>query len=183
MPKSTSAKRYAQAIFDLAVDRDRVDAWAGDLAAISEAVKDNELRDFLQHAKVPLANKLQVISEAFSSADPIVQNLVSLLISRGLTDQVGQVEEWYLRLLNQRRGREDVEVWSAVDMDDVEKDRVKNFLEQLLEKEVELHIQVDSEILGGLVMRVGDKLIDGSARTRLERMGRQLQRETMETGA
>ena len=183
MPKSTSAKRYAQAIFDLAVDRDRVDEWAGDLAAISEAVKDNELRDFLQHAKVPLANKLQVISEAFSSADPIVQNLVSLLISRGLTDQVGQVEEWYLRLLNQRRGREDVEVWSAVDMDDVEKDRVKNFLEQLLEKEVELHIQVDSEILGGLVMRVGDKLIDGSARTRLERMGRQLQRETMETGA
>ncbi len=183
MPKSTSAKRYAQAIFDLAVDRDRVDEWAGDLAVISEAVKDNELRDFLQHAKVPLANKLQVISEAFSSADPIVQNLVSLLISRGLTDQVGQVEEWYLRLLNQRRGREDVEVWSAVDMDDVEKDRVKNFLEQLLEKEVELHIQVDSEILGGLVMRVGDKLIDGSARTRLERMGRQLQRETMETGA
>jgi F-type H+-transporting ATPase subunit delta len=183
MPKSTSAKRYAQAVFDLAVDRDRVDEWAGDLAAISEAVKDNELRDFLQHAKVPLANKLQVISEAFSSADPIVQNLVSLLISRGLTDQVGQVEEWYLRLLNQRRGREDVEVWSAVDMDDVEKDRVKNFLEQLLEKEVELHIQVDSEILGGLVMRVGDKLIDGSARTRLERMGRQLQRETMETGA
>jgi F-type H+-transporting ATPase subunit delta len=183
MPKSTSAKRYAQAIFDLAVDRDRVDEWAGDLAAISEAVKDNELRAFLQHAKVPLANKLQVISEAFSSADPIVQNLVSLLISRGLTDQVGQVEEWYLRLLNQRRGREDVEVWSAVDMDDVEKDRVKNFLEQLLEKEVELHIQVDSEILGGLVMRVGDKLIDGSARTRLERMGRQLQRETMETGA
>jgi F-type H+-transporting ATPase subunit delta len=183
MPKSTSAKRYAQAVFDLAVDRDRVDEWAGDLAAISEAVKDNELRAFLQHAKVPLANKLQVISEAFSSADPIVQNLVSLLISRGLTDQVGQVEEWYLRLLNQRRGREDVEVWSAVDMDDVEKDRVKNFLEQLLEKEVELHIQVDSEILGGLVMRVGDKLIDGSARTRLERMGRQLQRETMETGA
>ena len=183
MPKSTSAKRYAQAVFDLAVDRDRVDEWAGDLAAISEAVKDNELRAFLQHAKVPLANKLQVISEAFSSAAPIVQNLVSLLISRGLTDQVGQVEEWYLRLLNQRRGREDVEVWSAVDMDDVEKDRVKNFLEQLLEKEVELHIQVDSEILGGLVMRVGDKLIDGSARTRLERMGRQLQRETMETGA
>ena len=183
MPKSTSAKRYAQAVFDLAVEKDRVDEWAGDLAAISEAVQDNELRAFLQHAKVPLANKLQVISEAFSSADPMVQNLVSLLISRGRTDQVGQVDEWYLRLLNQRRGREDVEVWSAVDLDDVEKDRVKNFLEQLLEKEVELHTQVDPEILGGLVMRVGDKLIDGSARTRLERMGRQLQRETMETGA
>ena len=183
MPSSTSAKRYAQAIFDLAVDRDRVDEWAGDLAAISEAVQDNELRAFLQHAKVPLANKLQVISEAFSSADHIVQNLVSLLISRGRTGQVGQVEDWYLRLLNQRRGREDVEVWSAVDLDDAEKDQVKNFLEQLLEKEVELHTQVDPGILGGLVMRVGDKLIDGSARTRLERMGRQLQRETMETGA
>ena len=183
MPKSTSGKRYAQAIFDLAVERNLVDEWAGDLSAISEAVQEEELKAFLQHAKVPLNNKLQVISRAFGSADPIVQNLVSLLISRGLTDQVGQVEEWYLRLLNQRRGREDVEVWSAVDLDDAEKDRVKNFLEGLLQKEVELHTQVDPEILGGLVMRVGDKLIDGSAKARLERMGRQLQRETMEAGA
>ncbi len=183
MPKSTSGKRYAQAIFDLAVERDLVDEWAGDLSAISEAVQEEELRSFLQHAKVPLANKLQVISQAFGSTDPIVQNLVSLLISRGLTDQVDQVEMWYLRLLNQRRGREDVEVWSAVDLDDAEKDRVKNFLEGLLQKEVELHTQVDPEILGGLVMRVGDKLIDGSAKARLDRMGRQLQRETMEAGA
>ena len=183
MPKSTSGKRYAQAIFDLAVERDLVDEWAGDLSAISEAVQEEELRAFLQHAKVPLYNKLQVISQAFSTADPIVQNLVSLLISRGLADQIGQVEGWYLRLLNQRRGREDVEVWSAVDLDDAEKDRVKDFLEGLLRKEVELHTEVDPEILGGLVMRVGDKLIDGSAKARLERMGRQLQRETMEAGA
>ena len=183
MPSSASAKRYAQAIFDLAVENDKVDEWAGDLAAISEAVREDDLRTFLQHAKVGLANKLQALDQAFSSADPMVRNLVSLLVSRGLTDQVGQVEEWYTRLLNQRRGREDVEVWSAVDLEDSERDRVKGFLEQLLKKEVDLHTQVDPEILGGLVIRVGDKLIDGSARTRLDRMGRQLQRETMETGA
>ena len=183
MPKSTSSKRYAQAIFDLAVEKDRIDEWAGDLAAISEAVKEDELRAFLQHAKVPLSSKMLVINQAFSTADATIQNLVSLLISRGLTDRIGQVEEWYLRLLNQRRGREDVEVWSAVDLDDGEKDRVKEFLEQLLQKDVELHAQVDPGILGGLVMRVGDKLIDGSARTRLERMGRQLQQGTVETEA
>ena len=147
-----------------------------------EAVQDNELRAFLQHAKVPLANKLQVISEAFSSADHIVQNLVSLLISRGRTGQVGQVEDWYLRLLNQRRqgGRGGL-VCSGLG-------RRRKRPGQEFPGTVALRKRWSSHSGGpGNPWRPGDaggrQTNRWKRQTRLERMGRQLQRETMETGA
>ena len=182
MPRRASAKRYAQAAFDLALELGRLDLWAGDLRLVSEALQTQELRAFLEHAKVPLPQKVRTIREVFPGVDPLVQNLLSLLVSRGLTELLHEVQKGYQQLLNEHRSREEVAVWSAVPLEDPERERVARFLTELIQKEILLDSRVDPSILGGLVIKVGDKLIDGSTRTRLEELGKRLQRDSARVG-
>ena len=175
MAKRASAKRYAQATFDIALQRGQLDQWASDLGLVVEALQNDEFSAFLEHAKVPLAQKVQTIGEAFQEVDPMVLNLLSLLVSRGLAELVPEVEEGYRELLDQHRGREKVDVSSAVPLEDSEREQIVRFLTRLINKEVVLDSRVDPSILGGLVIKVGDRLIDGSTRTRLEGLGKQLQ--------
>jgi F-type H+-transporting ATPase subunit delta len=176
MPRRASAKRYAKAVFDLAIERDQLDRLAEDLRLMNETLQNQELRAFLEHAKVPLPRKVQAVGEVLAGVDPLMRNLLSLLVSRGLVDLVSEVEDGYQQLLNEFRGREQVEVRSAVPLEDPETERIAQFLTRLINKEIVLDSQVDPSILGGLVIKVGDRMIDGSARTRLGELGKQLQR-------
>ena len=175
MPGRTSAKRYAQAIFDLAIEHDRLDQFGTDLQTLVGALENEEFRTFVQHAKVPLGVKTRAITEALPGIDPMVRNLLALMVSRGLSDQLSEVESGYRRLLDEHSGREHVEVQSAVQLEDSEKGRISQFIKDLINREVVLDSKVDPNILGGLIIRVGDKLLDGSTRSRLRELGKRLQ--------
>ena len=177
MPGRASAKRYAQAMFDIGLQSGRLDQWADDLRSITKGLQTAELKAFLEHAKVPLGRKVTTIAEAFQGLDPLARNLLSLMVSRGLVDLVPEVEAEFRRLLNEYQSIEQVEVRSAVPLEDVERERITRFLGELINKQVSLDAKVDPTILGGLVIKVGAKLIDGSTRTRLGELGKQLQRE------
>jgi len=170
----TSAKRYAQAAFQLALEGDSLDQWAEDLAQASDGIANEAFRTFLQHAKVPYLRKIDVISQVLSTISPLVRNLLALLISRGLIDRVPAVERQYRRLLDQHRGRVQVEATSAVVLEDAQRLRITQLLERLIRTEVVLATQVDPAILGGLVLRIEDRLMDGSARTRLNDLRRSM---------
>ena len=129
----------------------------------------------MEHAKVPLDTKVKAIREVLPGTDPLVQNLLSLLVSRGLVEMALQVQQEYQRLMDEHRGREHVAVYSAVSLDSQEEERIASFLTDLIRKEVVLDTQVDPSILGGLVLQVGDKLVDGSTRSRLQGLRKQLQ--------
>ena len=176
MANRASSKRYVQAAFDIALQRDRLDQWASDLRLVADALQNEEFSAFLEHAKVPLSRKVQTIGEALQEVDPLVQNLLSLLVSRGLVELVPEIEEGYRELLGQYRGREQVEVSSAVPLQESEREQIVLFLTRLINKDVVLDSRVDPSILGGLVIKVGDRLIDGSTRTRLQGLGKQLQK-------
>ena len=182
MPRRASAKRYAQAAFYIASAHEKREQWASDLSLMKEALQNEDLRTFLEHAKVPLSQKVWTIGEVFREADPLVQNLLSLLVSRGYVELVPEIEQCYQQLLNEFRGKEEVEVSSAVPLDDTEMERIGRFLASLIQKEVVLASRVDESILGGLVIKVRDQLIDGSTRTRLEELGKRLQRDTARAG-
>ena len=178
MPRRGSARRYAEALFQLAMDQDTLDAAAQQLGQANELLQDHDLRAFLQHAKIPLQRKVETVRQLLAEAGLLVQNTLCLLVSRGLVDLTGEVEEEYRQLLNQHRSREEVEVRSAVPLEDAERERVARFVSALIDKEVVLEARVDPSILGGLVITIGDRLIDGSTRTRLTELGKQLQRNT-----
>ena len=176
MPRRASAKRYARAMFELGSQRGQVDQLGDDLRMAEQALQNEQLRAFLEHAKVPLSRKSQAIEEVLQGADPLIRNLLSLLVSRGLVDLVPEVEREYQQLLDELRGRERVQVYAAVPLHDSEKGRINRFLADLIKREVVLDSQVDPSILGGLIIKIGDRLVDGSTRTRLETLGKQLQK-------
>ena len=183
MPDSASAKRYAQAIFDLALERERLDQWAEGLGALCKAMENPDMFGFLEHAKVTMPQKVRTIEEALPDVDPMLRNLLCVLVDRGLTELVPEVEKGYRRLLDAHMGREQVQVSSAVPLEDSEQKNISDFLSGLIHKEVVMETRVDPSILGGLVIRVGDRLIDGSTRTRLAEMGKRLQRGAIEASA
>lgn len=179
MAKQVSGQRYAQAIFELALQNDRLEEWGNDLRFADQVLQDEEFLAFLTHAEVPLDRKINAIDTVLEGVDPLVKNLVSLLVTRGVARLMHDVQVAYNRLVDTHRGRQQVEVTSAVPLSDQELERITRFASNLIHKEVVVTTQVDESILGGVVIQIGDQLLDGSTRSRLEELRKQIRSEVM----
>jgi F-type H+-transporting ATPase subunit delta len=179
VPRGASGQRYAQAIFELAVAQGQLEPWADQLAFAGQVVQDDEFRAFLGHAEVPLERKTAAVDAVLQDVDPLVKNLVSLLVSRGAVRVLGDVHEAYVTLLDAHLGRQRVEVTSAVPLDDQELQRITQFVAGLTNKEIVVSARVDEAILGGIIIQIGDQLLDGSTRARLEELRKQIRSETV----
>ncbi len=170
MANRLSGHRYAQAIFELAEQHEQLEPWDQELRLAADVLGDEEFGLFLKHAEVPLERKITAIDEVLSEAHPLVRNLVALIVSRGGVEAMRDVQEAYTHLLDERLGRQRVEVIAAVPLDQVELDRITDLVGRMVGKEVVVSAQVDESILGGLIIQIGDQLLDGSASTALERL-------------
>jgi len=177
MAQPLSGKRYAQAIFDLALENDQVDQWGEDLAVVAEVFEDAEFAALLKHAEVPAADKLKATEAVLANVNPLVRNLVDLLVSKNAVDCISGVYSVYTVLLDQHLGRQRVEITTAVPLESTETDRISSFVSGLIHAEVVLTTKVDESILGGLVIQIGDRLLDGSTKTRLEGLRNRLHTE------
>lgn len=178
MPRRGSGKRYAQAIFELALEQDQLDQWDGDLEFIESVLQDDEFKALLKHADVSVANKIKAIDSVMGDVHPLVRNLVSLLVTRGMVDAVSDLRAAYTELLDKHLGRQRVQVTSAVPLEQRELDRITQFVTNLVRKEVVVSTDVDDSILGGVVIQIGDQLLDGSTRSQLDAL-----RNRMHSGA
>ena len=145
-----------------------------DVQRAQEALEDDTLRTYLELRKVRLASKVDVIRETLSGMNPLAQNLIGLLVSRDAVALIPQIVEEYQRLMDAHLGRERAEVVTAHPLDYQQMERLGRWLGQLLGKEVILTSREDPDVLGGLVVRVGDRLVDGSTKGRLEAMRKDL---------
>ncbi len=186
MASSLRAKRYAQAIYEMATTSEprqvekTLDSWAKDLRRISEAVSVEEFRVFLKHAKVPFDRKVEAIHETLGKrVNPLVRNMLCVMVSQRLSDLAPEVESEFQGLLDARRGVERVAVYSAIALRSREKKRIARFVEEMTNKKVVLETHVDEGIIGGLVLRIGDKLLDGSTRTKLEGLREELEEASL----
>ncbi len=170
MASRLSGQRYAQAIFELALENEQPEQWDQDLRLAADVLGDAEFGAFLKHAEVPAERKIAAIEAVLSEAHPLIRNLVALLVNRGGVDAMREVQEGYSHLLDERLGRQRVAVTTAVPLADAELERITNFVAQLVGREVILSTQVDDSILGGLIIQIGDRLLDGSTGSALERM-------------
>jgi len=182
MAKRRSGKRYAQAIFELAVAQGQVDQWAEELQRVAQVLQDGDFRIFLKHAEVTAGEKVKAIDAVLGDVHPLVRNLTNLLVLRGMVDLVDDVQADYLRLLDEHRGRQRVEVTAAVPLEDRELVRLTRFVSNLIRKEVVLSTQVDESILGGVIIQIGDQLLDGSTRSRLESLRQQIRSNPVVSG-
>jgi len=172
---SSAAIRYAEAAFGLAGSEGRLAEWADDLAAVGVAFGEGGGRAFLEDRKVGADEKLALIDRALVNAQPGVRNLVKLLAQKGRGELVGEVVAKFRELYDESRGVVHARVTTAVELSDSDRDALQARLGQTSGKQVEIETEVDPAILGGIVVRVGDTLVDGSARTRLVALKRQLE--------
>ena len=174
MPGRVSGKRYAQAIFELAREQDQLDQWAVDLQVVDQVVQDPEFRVFLNHADVPLGQKTQAVDVVLRDVHPLVRNLVHVLVVRGQSDLAVGILDDYTDILDDYHGRQRVSVTSAVPLNDGQLERITRFISDLTRREVLVSTQVDDSIIGGIVIQIGDQLLDGSTRSRLESLRNQM---------
>ena len=172
---TASAIRYAKAVFQLAVERDELENWLEDLTQLADSTTNREFSEVLSAPRVPAPQKERVIREALgSSVSPLALNLMFLLTSRQAIHRLPEITDRYQEMLDAHRGIERAEIVSAVPLDDAQRDSVAEMLTRTSGKEIRLSTRVDPEILGGMVIRVGDRVMDGSARTRLQSMRREM---------
>ena len=168
MPGQVSGRRYGQAIFELAQDQGEAGQWGQDVDLVAEAFSDPDFNALLKHAGVSAEDKRSAVDTVLGGVNPMVRNMVNLLVARGLVDAIPEACEEFSKLLDRQQGRQRVEVTTAVALEPSEIERVTNFISGLIGREVVVTARVDEEILGGLVIQVGDRLLDGSARARLD---------------
>jgi len=174
MAGEIAAKRHAQAVFQIARERDELDKWRIDLELLATIFSDGELILLLDDPKVKFEDKVGVVSQNLPGASELVLNLVKLLISRRRARILPQIAEEYARLVDRQQGIEHAEVIIAAPIDqDIEKALVEQ-LAKITGNKVFVSTKVDQEIIGGFVARVGDKVIDGSVRTKLQKLKNKL---------
>lgn len=175
MIRQIAAKRYAEGIFNLARSADKLEEWADNVQQISAILSDPQVQVLLQSNRMSLEDKLALGDRLFAGMGPQALNLARLLIAKGRTGLAPQITEIYQEMVDEASGIAHATVTTAVDLSDDEKALVTRRLEEISGKRVVLQTRVDSEILGGLVARLGDTLIDGSTMSKLTAMKRQLE--------
>ncbi len=170
MAKGVSGKRHAQAVFQIALEEKQLDRWLADVEQIAAVLGDAEIAAVLSNPKVSPEKKKDLLDRGLRGISPTAMNLAQLLVARNRLHLVQSLAVEYKRLMNAYGGVELAEVATAVPVSDQEGEMVGKGLAAMSGKKVTLELSVDPEILGGFVARLGDKLIDASARTRLQEL-------------
>lgn len=170
MAGEVAAKRHAQAVFEIAVEKDELDKWREDLDLMAGVFGDDELLPLLESPKIKFEDKASVVEKNLVGVGQMALNLAKLLIQRHRVRIMPQIETEYGILMDRHRGIEHAEVTTAVQMDFSTQLKIKDQLTEITGSQVELTSKVDPDIIGGFVARVGDKVIDGSVRNRLQNL-------------
>ena len=175
MSQTVSARRYAQAIYDIALERDDVDKWLDDLSVLSNSVRDETFVRFVDSPQIESGKKTSVVKEAFAEVvSELAVNLTCLLASRGAVSSLPDITDAFQEFVDSEKGVERAEIISAVPLTKTQLEAITKNLTLLVGKEISVTTLTDESIIGGFVARVGDRLIDGSVKTRLDDMKREL---------
>lgn len=177
MPAARSgiARRYAEAVFELARANSTFDRWSTELAEIAQLQRDPRVGKLLASPAVGISAKEAVLVHFSGEWSREAGNLARLLLHKGRFPLASQIADHYRQLVNKLHGIATAEVVSAVPLSQEEIRAVATKLSDMTGRTVIVESSVDPSIIGGIVARVGDELIDASVKGRLEALKRQLE--------
>ena len=164
------ARRYAQAYFELARQAKDIPGWRRSLEEVVQTLTRPDVVAVLDDPRLPQHERARVVSELLADVAPPARNLARLLVERGRHGVLPQVLEQYDIFADRESGVVRAEVTTAVPVDATLEQRIRTELASRLGGEVQTTVRQDPSILGGLVIRIGDRVIDGSVRTRLAQL-------------
>jgi F-type H+-transporting ATPase subunit delta len=175
MLKGAIARRYAGAIFDIAVKQNTLDQTLADVQEIARLFSIRTLAYLLREPNIPVQRKETAIRQALESRVlPTSLNLALLVVQRGLVDLMPNIARELNQLVLDYKNQAIAQVTTAKRMDAKQQNLVKQALERMTGKTILMETRVQPSILGGVVARVGDKVIDGSVERRLQMLKQQL---------
>ncbi len=186
MARKISVRCYAQAVFDLDQEQEQSDSqqsggekdllycWQSDMEKVASLGRDATIAAHLRNPKVHFEDKARLLAEKLTDIDPLVLNVVYLLLTKDSLDMLTDIADEYQRLLDSHHGIEQAEVTTAVPLDDEAKLKLSQRLGDIVGKKIVLKLKVDPSIIGGFVARVAGKLIDGSTRNKLAALKKEM---------
>jgi len=170
MRSSELVETYARVLFDLASLNNAADAADEGLKSVVTAVRGNiDLREALSDTSIPAEKKRDVLRDIFGeNVAPEALAIVTLLVDRGMTDRLGDVSRVYGEIAERERGIVVAEVTTAVPLTDELRAKLIEKLSVALDRTVSLRESVDASILGGIVIRVAGRVLDGSVTSQLK---------------
>jgi len=176
MMGSMVARRYALALFQLAGEQQLIDTVEEELRVVKEVFFVNEdLKAVLASPKVSREKKKAILSTAFAAVNPLVLNTLMLLVDRHRENEIIDVANEFSELANEERGVEAANVFSVRPLTDDERTALSvSFAKKIGKKSLQIENIVDSDLLGGIKIRIGNRIFDGSLRGKLDRLERTL---------
>lgn len=177
LAETTLARPYARAAFSLADQAGTVDNWSALLSRAAAAVEEPVFLRLVDHPSVEDDKLMKLFDDVLGdSSDTSFKGFLRVLMHYRRLPLLPEIAAQFETLKRAREQRLKVEVISAVEMSSDQVDRLADRLRQRFGSEIEMELGVDRDLLGGLIVRAGDKVIDASIRGRLRQLGRQLVR-------
>jgi ATP synthase F1 delta subunit len=177
MATSVYANNLAKALFETALKEKEMVKWLGELRMVSDLAKDAAVSSVLQKSSVNLSEKSKLIKERAGDISTQVLNTVVMLVEKGKLSELEDVTIEYQRLMDSYHGVEGAEVaevTTAVPLDEGDMLDLGKKLTEIVARPVVIKAKVDPSIVGGIRVMIGDKLIDGSLRHRLDMLSKEL---------
>ena len=171
---ATSARRYAQAAFSIASEKNEIDRWLSELSIVTNILNNDECLTFFDAEQVPIDVKLDGIKKLFSKNTSLVQNLISLMVVRKDISNFMEVNNIFVSMSDEFKGVVRVNITTAVPINKEDLEQIVKKLENKENKKIIIDKKIDKNILGGIVVRIGDKLIDGSTKNKIDLLSEKL---------
>lgn len=168
--RKLAAKPFAQELFDAAMKKKQLDKCYAGLNKAAELSEDREAVAFLEDKEVHFLDKVKLLSDKLGDTNYLVMNLIYQLITERTVIMLTDIADEYNRLFNNLNGTVRAQVVTAISLDEEQKLKISQRLGDMTGKKVILEPEIDPDIIGGIIVKIGDKLMDGSIRGKLEAM-------------
>ncbi len=169
MRQTILARRYAKALFSLGKEQGKNESYSEALGAIAELYKDESVENALINPLYPLDARQKVMAKIaeLAKADTILTSFLNLLLEKKRADILPDIAHEMQVMVDQEQNISHGSVVSAIELDDALKEKIQQTLEKITGNKVILEASVDPSIIGGVVAKVGDLVLDGSIKTQL----------------
>ena len=175
MTDRTVAKRYAKALFDIGTEQGSSEIFAANLKQLAALLKDNrEVREMLTNQAIQNADKKNAMSVIIADMEPLVKNFVNLVLDKNRADCLLAMCESYLAYLEEQANILHAVVTSAVPLTDEQLGKIEDKFSKLMEQTVKAEAAVDVSLVGGVQVRIGDTVYDGSVAHHLKQLSNSL---------
>ena len=171
------SKTYGDALFAVALEENRMDEFFEAVKVVADILRANEdFSKLMNHPKIMKEDKVKIVEETFVEKIPKeIVGIMTLMITKGRASEMLSVFNYFVALVKEKKKIGNASVTTAVPLDEVQREKVeKKLLDTTRYEDFEIEYSVDESLIGGMVIRIGDRVVDSSIKTKLYELTREL---------